>query len=112
MELRTSRGDSYFVEDCFRGRNRSVPAPCLNCNDPHPCRLRCTEEQPAKDRATPQLRPHVHGYCIKCGAEWFEAADARPNVGIFTAEQFDRITREVREHLRVSAEYAKRRKLN
>jgi hypothetical protein len=82
--------------------------PCLSCADRHPRRLRCTEDEPAKDCTAPQLRPHTHCYCLRCEAEWFEVADVRPNVGIFTAEQFDRIAREVREHLRANAEYAKR----
>jgi hypothetical protein len=47
-------------------------APCLNCNDRYPSRLRCTEEEPARDCTTPQLRPHTHVYCTKCMAEWFE----------------------------------------
>jgi hypothetical protein len=48
-------------------------APCLNCGGRYQVRMRCTEEQPAKNCTAPQLRPHVHVGCRKRGAEWPES---------------------------------------
>jgi len=48
------------------------PSRCLNCGDRYQARALCRPDQPAKDCTRPQLQPHVHVYCTKCLAEWFE----------------------------------------
>lgn len=83
---------------------------CPHCHDRYLVTAQCSPATRA--HGCVQDGHHEHHGCTKCMAEWTEPVDVRPNLGIFTAEQFDRITREVREHLRDSAEYAKRRKLN
>ena len=52
------------------------PHPCPRCGDRFHVRIRCTDDKPVLTCDAPQLRPHVHVTCTRCGAEWFEAIAA------------------------------------
>ena len=56
-------------------RGRQVRCPW--CGDRYHVRVRCTVEPPARNCESPEIQPHVHVVCTRCGAERVVLPEAR-----------------------------------